>query len=293
MLLVPTDFSSQSLHAVKGALKLASLLQEEAMVIYAFSDPLTGMASPTTDELSVVNKEMEQVATMEMLHGESDRLMTQLAEHLREEIAHENLPPVRFKTQVDQGIAEDVILSASKQLKPSLIVMGTRGAGQKAADLIGSVTAEVMDNSTFPVLSIPGDIPHFTSQLPQKVALIGEKGTGLVDTLKFLKNLFPEKRFEITIINLITRNSPSGPEKENFLKGFQSLFPEYSFNLISIGLKNLLSGFDSIQTEEKFEFLLLPSRRKNFFSRLFNPGPAHRLLFHTDLPMLVYPLVSK
>ena len=40
-----------------------------------------------------------------------------------------------------------------------LIVMGTRGKSQKELDLIGSVTAEVLDSTKFPVFAVPESVP--------------------------------------------------------------------------------------------------------------------------------------
>ena len=42
-----------------------------------------------------------------------------------------------------------------KEYRPVIIIMGTRGKNQKDIDLIGSVTAEVIERSRVPVLAIP------------------------------------------------------------------------------------------------------------------------------------------
>ncbi len=40
-------------------------------------------------------------------------------------------------------------------MRPAAIVMGTRGKNAKELDLIGSVTAEVMDGCTTPIFAVP------------------------------------------------------------------------------------------------------------------------------------------
>ena len=38
------------------------------------------------------------------------------------------------------------------------------------------------------------------------------------------------------------------------------------------------------------DLMVVPNRKKNVFARLFNPGIAHRVLFHFDIPMMVVPV---
>ena len=53
---------------------------------------------------------------------------------------------------------EETIVEYAKENKPEMIVMGTRGAGKKEKELIGSVTAEVLDSCRFPVLTVPESV---------------------------------------------------------------------------------------------------------------------------------------
>jgi Universal stress protein family. len=54
-----------------------------------------------------------------------------------------------------EGLPEEEIVTFTKEYKPSIIVMGTRGKDQKDADLIGSVTAEVIEMTHVPLIAIP------------------------------------------------------------------------------------------------------------------------------------------
>ena len=41
--------------------------------------------------------------------------------------------------------------------------------------------------------------------------------------------------------------------------------------------------------KEKVDLLAMTTRRRNVFARLFNPGLAHKMIFHSDTPLLVIP----
>ena len=55
------------------------------------------------------------------------------------------MPDISFSFITRSGIPEDEILDYSNETNPLLIVMGTRGKSKKEKDLIGSVTAEVIE----------------------------------------------------------------------------------------------------------------------------------------------------
>ena len=67
-------------------------------------------------------------------------------------------------------------------------------------------------------------------------------------------------------------------------------FKHYTFVTVPIDLNNVEDEFLNLRREHDYDLIVVPNRRRNAFSRLFNPGLAHRLLFHTDIPMLVIPV---
>ena len=54
-----------------------------------------------------------------------------------------------------EGVPEEEILYYARKEKPLIIIMGTRGQGEKELGLIGSVTAEVIERSPTFVYAIP------------------------------------------------------------------------------------------------------------------------------------------
>jgi nucleotide-binding universal stress UspA family protein len=46
-------------------------------------------------------------------------------------------------------------------------------------------------------------------------------------------------------------------------------------------------ALDKLVEELKIDMISLSSSRRNIFARMFNPGIARRMLFHSDTPLLV------
>lgn len=70
---------------------------------------------------------------------------------VKEKIASGQFPNVKYMCVLREGIPEEEILRYVKDCCPRIVIMGTRGKNQKDLDLIGSVTAEVIERSRVPV----------------------------------------------------------------------------------------------------------------------------------------------
>ena len=81
--------------------------------------------------------------------------MKTLIEKIENNISSGYFPKVSFTSTLAEGLPEEEIISYSRKKKPLAIVMGTKGKNAKELDLIGSVTAEVMDGCKTPIFAVP------------------------------------------------------------------------------------------------------------------------------------------
>lgn len=93
-----------------------------------------------------------------VLHKVHDDLNT-LSEKIKQKVASGEFPDVKYTCVLREGIPEEEILRYNKEHRPRIIIMGTRGKNQKDIDLIGSVTAEIIERSHTTVLAIPENTP--------------------------------------------------------------------------------------------------------------------------------------
>jgi nucleotide-binding universal stress UspA family protein len=59
------------------------------------------------------------------------------------------------------------------------------------------------------------------------------------------------------------------------------------FNIEYISEEDLLRDADKIISENNIDVLVLTTHKRNVFARLFNPSLAHRVVFHSDTPLLI------
>lgn len=68
---------------------------------------------------------------------------------------------------------------------------------------------------------------------------------------------------------------------------FQKQYPQLEIHYDVVKNDNLLSSLDSYIKSNHIDIMTLTSYKRNIFSRLFNPGIARKMIFHSDTPLLV------
>lgn len=289
VMIVPVDFSDHSVKACDIAFHLAYRHKASIILLHSFLDPYTAGDMQLSDPASydIADSEMRQV-----MEKEADKLMRAFAAKLRERIKHSELPPVKFTTSMVEGVPEEAIVELAKEKKPELIVMGTRESGKKEKELIGSVTAEVLDSCRFPVFTVPesadisrtDDIRHvvFFSNLDQEDIL----------ALDAIYRFFTDERLKITIVNVPSRKSIINRKStsDRLLAYCTEHYPLYTFRLADLSLNNVADDFHAIERQRPIDLIAVPNKKKNIFARLFNPSIAHKMLFYSDIPMMVIPV---
>ncbi|MCC8070907.1 MAG: universal stress protein [Bacteroidales bacterium] len=290
--LVPIDFSPHSTRAVYLAFHLAEQHKASIVLVHSFIDPYITDSMQLTDTLSYDVEETQEHITIEK---EAQRQMRQFADRLRSKIKDGSLPPVKFTTEVVDGLPEDVINAMAKQIKPLLIVMGTRGAGKKQRELVGSVTAEVLDSCRWPVFTVPESVTLEASHEIRRVAFFASLEQTDLLALDLIYRLFGQEPLQVTLVYVPKRKTlESAASLETRLTGLldycRTHYPAYDFKAERLTLGNVEADFDQLIAREPIDLIAVPNKKKNVLARLFNPGIAHRLLFRSDIPMIVIPV---
>lgn len=290
-ILVPVDFSDRSLVAARIAFPLAARLNARITLIHAYVLPSAAdNFSLSPDTLAFEPRDMELDETIE----ETARAqMNTFTDKIKELIKAGSVPPVKFSVEIQEGVPETVINEFARENDARLIVMGTRGALKKERELIGSITAEVLDTTRYPVLAIPENDTLRIDKL-QEVAFFCNLDNDDITAMNFLHGLLPDSSLHVTFYYIATRrdkfNLINTDESMNKLANYcKAKFKDYTFSTREIQpreAKKMFSGANHAGVD----FLVVPNKRRHALARLFNPGLAHRLLFVADIDMLVVPV---
>lgn len=142
-ILVAIDGSSTAQQALKHAIDLAEALNAQLTIVTVAPDVPTFARTAAAVDIAALEKAAENEA----------------AERLRK--ALRLIPQSMSVTTIQrQGSAAKHILAVAEQGKHDLLVMGSRGRGRLASNVLGSVTAAVHFAITLPMLIIHPDPPH-------------------------------------------------------------------------------------------------------------------------------------
>lgn len=291
-LLIPVDFSDYSMLACRVGFALAQRCRLKPVVIHSSATPYFEGSLAIDDDFT--GNYTEDIADMQAgadMQKESERLMRAFKHRIKTAQGEGTLPDIKFSTILSEGIPEDVILQYCRMTPPALVVMATRGIHRKERDLIGSVTAEVLDSCRVPVLAVPQNYGFTTLSSIKRLAFFCNLDQNDILSVDTLLRLFDYPEVEITLIPVNPRSGSRTSEKIGALRKYMaSNYPAAQFHAKVIGEENFRADFEKFEQEKGIQLMVVPNRKKNILSRLFNPGMAHKLLFEREIPLLALPV---
>ncbi|MGL5272483.1 MAG: universal stress protein, partial [Phocaeicola sp.] len=276
------------LKACQFGFSFAHAIQGEVVLLHAYFSPIYSPTIPYgADSYAFVEDEQKQsVKTMlEDVRIDLDKLV----QSIKEKIEVGEYPEVKFSCVLRDGIPEEEILRYSKKHNPVITVMGSRGNSKKELDLIGSVTAEVIDRSSGFVYVVPEYAPLKTFKEIKNVAFLTNFDQR--DLLAFDKLFDPFKdssRFTVSFVHLNEKNDDWNKVKLAGIKDyFQRKYPAISFLYNLIPEDSMLNNLDEYVKTEDIDVICIANYKRNIIARLFNPSIARKMIFHTNTPVLV------
>ncbi|WP_321331513.1 universal stress protein [uncultured Bacteroides sp.] len=284
-ILIPVDFSNYSMRACEFGFNFANVFQSEVILLHVYFTPIYASSLPYGDVFNYQISDDESVKnTLHKVHAD----LNVLSDKIKAKITSGEFPPVKYTCILREGIPEEEILRYAKDQSPRIIIMGTRGKSQKKIDLIGSVTAEVIERSKTTVLAIPeSTILKNFSEAKRVAFLTNFDQRDLIAFDSFLNTL---KSFEVSIylIHLAETEDAWNEIKLAGIKEYlRKQYPHFEIHYNIVKNDDFLNSLDTYITTDKIDILALTTYKRNIFSRMFNPSIAQKMIFHSDTPLLV------
>lgn len=283
--LIPVDFSGYSMKACEFGFNYAQNTGAEVVLLHVYFTPIYSTSLPYGDIFNYQLSDDENVKTiLQKVHTELNGLL----DKVKEKIASGQFPNVKYMCVLREGIPEEEILRYVKDCCPRIVIMGTRGKNQKDLDLIGSVTAEVIERSRVPVLAIPENTPFRQFSEVKHIAFITNFDQRDLIAFDSLIASFKSFRFSVSLIHLSGIKDTWDEIKLGGIKEyFHKQYPQLDIHYDVVQDDDLLNNLEQYIEKENIDIIALTSYRRNIFYRLFNPSIARKMIFHSDTPMLV------
>jgi nucleotide-binding universal stress UspA family protein len=286
-ILVPVDFSVHSLNACDYAAALADKLHAEIKLLHTYYNP-TSVASAFPDAFSYelgmgnLGKDIEKSAKEEMIL---------FKDRLNDRFKSMNIQHVKLTTTVLHGLPGDEIFEVGSKYKPQLIVIGTRGKDLKKNDLVGHVTAEIIESSDFPVFAVPKEstFKQFENSNLLYVTDFDDPDFSAFRKLMSIVSPFNMKIFCIHVGD--EKNNPYDAfQMENLQKRISKIYGDFPVECHLIKSKDIVKGINGFVKDHAIDIIAMTSKKHNFIYRIFNQSNARKILFQTSVPLLVFPV---
>ncbi len=287
-MLVPIDFSDYSMRACEVAFNIAYALGNcELVLLHAYIVPKSFVT--IAGHRAVVAADKENMRHfMARLEGD----MKNLTQKIRQRIAGTKLANIKFSITTVDGVPEESIINYCEKHTPLLIVMGTRGKDKKEEDLIGSVTAEVIEHATVPVLAIPedSDLQILNNNAPKKILFATNFDDRTLISFRRMMELLKGLNISLLIAHFEDKHDDWNAIKLAGLKDFcRQNYPNMQTECVIVsGKQNPLDAFDALVSEHHIDVIALNTHKRRLFASLFNPSIARKMVFHARTPILVF-----
>lgn len=280
--LCPVDFSDLSLLALKYAATAARHFESRLTVMHAesFEVPryLTeSMAARIEQELAAQRESAE-----DYLRSFSDRALGGTGGGLQLEYRVVQVQPAQ------------AILETSRQERVGMIVMGTHGRSGLQRFLLGSVTEDVVENTSVPLLTVremkgqgaeiweSGNLPRVRSILcPVNISAVSKTALG------HAVSVARQTASSLSVI-FIAEDAPEkevAPQLADWIKEVVGSYPHETIVTRGHAAEKILSA---LKTGE-FDLVVLGAQHQPFFGSTFLGRTTELVLRHAPVPVLVVP----
>lgn len=291
-LLIPVDFSSVSRLAVTIGFKLARRMGVHPVVMHSYVAAMYTAQYPSEvfpDDID--NNEGIDIRVEQDIRKISASRLAKFKKEIRQWQKDGSVPVIAFSTILLEGVPEEAILQYCKDTPPALVVMATRGKERKEEELVGSVTAEVLDSCRVPVFTVPDNCNLDSIESITRLMLFCTLTQHDIITVDSLMRMFDYPRCSMTLVNVSAGGSGSEHDKMDALCSFfNTNYPTARFNVYQCEGKDFRADVDKAIHNLGIQLLIIPNKKTNIFSRIFRPTIAHRFLFERDMPMLAIPV---
>ena len=272
-ILLPTDFSNNSMNAIHYALELFKGERCEFYILNVqkassfVSDDLMAMESSTTIYQNLIESSKKAI--------------------------EKTIIDLKKKYKVDDHIYHSIVdydnfVEAIKQVVKSknicLIVMGTKGATGAEKVIFGSNTVRVMQRIDCPVLAIPDNCKF--NRL-DKIAFTSNYLTFYKkEELKPLITLAEKFDSKIDVLHL-TKGEHLTVGQENNRTFLDECFSNLNHEFINLSNTDLFKTVEQYILYNDIDLLAMMSRKHSFLERLFTKHNVETFAFKISVPFLV------
>ncbi|MFC5623151.1 universal stress protein [Algoriphagus winogradskyi] len=263
-IILPIDFSENSINALDFAIALAGKKDGEIILVHVIE--------------AVFDFASQASVAMESMHRDAQALMQNTLEKYK-------VTNLIFQTIIKEGTASISIARIARELDATLVVMGTQGASGIKLALIGSTTVNLIKESSVPVLVVPAE--SIAADI-RKVALALEFASHEEKFIGWVIDMSRRWDRGIEFVHVQTSNDF---EEDPGIKNLEDLivkqYPGLPLKIHTFYARTPIEGLDQFLEENENVILVMCHQHKNLWEQVLSRSQTIQMVFHSKVPLLV------
>jgi len=273
-ILIPTDFSKNSLNATAYAI---SLFEDKAVNFYFLHVSLM----EEIDNEACYYKFSDTVLDQKVFYNPTEKLQSEIkkAKKLSTSTKHKFysiLEYVHFIEAIRKSVVENEV---------DYVVMGTKGASKISRDVLGSHTADVITKVKCTILAIPENAKYTPPKnivFPTDFNILYKN-----NVLQTLSEVLKIKNAALSVLYVSKSEynlSILQKKNQSYLQDYLQDKP-HSFHFITN--QNIDDAIEAFVENEKADMIAMVAKNLNFFQRILFQPAIEKISYHTKVPFLV------
>jgi len=272
-ILLPTDFSNNSLNAIHFAMKMFKNMDCKFYIIN-----VQKASSFVSDDLMTAAPSVNLYqAIIDTAKKSLDNLIGSIKSKYKNP-RHELIPIVDYDNFID------AINQICEFKEVDLIIMGTKGASGLGKVIFGSNTVRVMQRGNTAVLAIPNNYKykHF-----ERVVFLSNYLTEYnAEDLSTLLEIIRLHNSNVDILH-VSQGKALTKEQAKNIKLIGSLFAGISNKFIDLKGEDVIKEVNDFNKLNEINLLAMVSKKHSFFERLLVTHTIENFGFNVNIPFLV------
>ncbi len=285
-ILIPVVFKYYSMNACYYALEMATKLKANIRIFHAYFNPFTNPEAYTNDMKSGGYFDNHVYGIEEEARERLEKIMNEMRETLKKRGIRE----IEVDCTLEGGSIYAGLVKTIHTYDPGLIVLGTKGSGKKYHDLMGRFTVKAIGNLDVPVLTVPEDTNYDIHDRMNILHVTRFDSSDFI-SLHQLLNTWEGLNPKVYCVHMDKDANPDAVNKNmDKLEGFfDKYYPDYDVECSMVKGKDILTDLQDFIKEKDINMLSVTRHKHNILLKYFISEPVNRIVFHTRMPLLVYP----
>lgn len=281
-ILIPTDFSDSSIKVCEYAVNIVGDAQADIELFHILPDSV--MIPDSSFPAGIDTDAFLNSEYLANLKEQAQKNIAMLKSQVLNYIVESGIANIKISTVITSGDAEWEIVEACNKFAPEIIIMGTRGSGNKGF-LEGSMAEKIMSKVNIPVIAVPD---NYDTNNPKNILYATNFSER--DYMKVLLLFALFKKLDITIyvthFDLENKDSTAISKLNKLKDSFQVERSQGKifFNIIDSNDKSV--SLKAFCEEYNINMISFISHKSNIFKNLFSRKIHKKDFFKLNIPLL-------